>query len=161
MKAKEFTLNKESKNLETVKKNVINFINTLNNQESYAIIIRTAKTSKTLEQLGALFGVWLKYISERTGEDYQSIHRRLKLDLLTSIYLNEPKGVDQEVWKELHYYYQETQQQEKLEINYNRISLKWCTKEQMQLYMERILEYQISIDEPLPAPNKRRKYFCQ
>ncbi len=153
MKSKTYKLSHEQ-----ARENCIEFISGLELDGSKEVIIRQVKSTKTLEQLGGIFGVWIAYISDKTGESQHEIHKRLKDYFLARIYVTEPIGPIQEQWVELLANYQETGQQAKLIRHAERISLKWATLNQVSEYMEAIQNHYIYVGMPLPMLDKFRKY---
>ena len=121
---------------------------------TWEIIFREVDHDKTLKQLGALFGVWSRYLSNKDGESVDYVHRMLKAKFLARIYITEPKTPEQESWVELLAVYQETGQQDKLLKHAKRISLSWSTLPQMKEYMNAIVQHYQSIGEPLPIIDK-------
>ena len=122
------------------------------------MVLRNATISKTLQQLGGLFGNWITYLSkevEHESEDY--IHRMLKAKFLARIYVTMPIGPEQEQWVELLYFYQTNQMQVALKKHAKRISLAWCTIDQMREYMEAVKNHYMSIQIVLPEMEKKRR----
>ena len=117
---------------------------------TYEVIFREVETAKTLKQLGALFGLWVKYAADKYGESEDYFHRMLKANFLARIYVMDQKNESQEQWVELLAIYQESNQQEKLLKHAKRISLSWATLPQMKEYMKAIEQHYQSIGEPLP-----------
>jgi len=117
-----------------------------------------AKQSKTKQQLGAIFGVWIKYLSEQTGYTVNELHRELKANFLARIYCEGPQGPMQEMWVDHLYMLQEKQDWEAVKIHADRISLSWASIKQTTEYMRRIEEYYQGIGYPLPVldPEWRR-----
>lgn len=111
-------------------------------KHDFPIEIRASvASSKTMAQLGGTFGIWIKEISEATGESQRKIHSDLKDKFLARIYISNPIGDEQEQWVELLFQYQETGQQEKLEKHAKRISLSWAKVHQMSDYMDAIFSH--------------------
>lgn len=109
--------------------------------KGYPVEIRANKaSSKTMEQLGGMFAVWIKEISEHTGEGERAVHARLKDQFLARIYISNPIGPDQQMWVELLYQYQVSGNMEKMEEHSKRISLAWARVHQMSDYMTAIFE---------------------
>lgn len=125
----------------------------------YEWVKRPVHQSKTLAQLGGLFGCWLQYLSTDLGESEDYLHRMLKAKFLARIYVTEPCGNNQEQWVELLAIYQETGQQEELKCHAKRISLSWCNSAQMSEYLHAIENHYISIGKPLPILDKFRKAY--
>lgn len=141
------------------KNNCIHFIKAIQAGDSKEVIIRDTKQSKTLEQLGVLFGLWAREISERTGYTKDKLHKEWKSSFLRGIYIAEPMGDMQEMWVENLYALQEKQEWEKLHKHARRISLSWATIKQMKEYMGDIQAYYISNGFPLPIPDKFHRWY--
>lgn len=124
---------------------------------TYEVIFREVEKDKTLKQLGALFGLWVKYAADKYGESQDYFHRMLKARFLARIYVMGPETPEQEAWVELLAVYQESGQQGKLKKHAKRISLSWSTLPQMKEYMNAIEQHYQSIGEPLPVINKYHK----
>lgn len=137
----------------------IAFISDCEINGSLEVVIRDAKISKTLAQLGGLFGCWIKYLSAERHRSENYWHRKLKAEFLARIYCMEPIGDEQEQWVELLYVYQESQQQEKLLTHAARISLSWATIKQMTDYMNAVENHFIDEGMPLPILDKFEKYY--
>ena len=120
---------------------------------TYEAIFKEVDKDKTLKQLGALFGSWVKFLSNDLGESEDYVHRMLKARFLARIYVTDPKTPEQEAWVELLAVYQESQQQDKLTKHAKRISLKWTTLKQMKEYM-RVIENHYAESKPLPEIDK-------
>ena len=121
---------------------------------SYEVTFSEVNKDKTLKQLGALFGNWVKYLADDLGESEDYIHRMLKAKFLARIYVTEPMTPEQEAWVELLAVYQETNQQDKLKKHAKRISLGWATLPQMKEYMRVIESHYQSVGKPLPVIDK-------
>lgn len=141
------------------KDNCIHFINAIQTSDSKEVIVRDAKQSKTLSQLGALFGLWSKYISDKTGYTKGELHEEWKSSFLRGIYISEPIGDLQEMWVENLYSLQEKQEGEKLHVHAKRISLSWATIKQMRQYMNEIQAYYIEHGYPLPIPDQFHRWY--
>lgn len=101
-------------------------------------IVANVASSKTMAQLGGLFGVWITEISQFTGESEKKIHADLKDWFLARIYVSNPIGNEQKQWVELLAFYQEKGDMVKLEEHAKRISLSWAKVSQMRQYMDAI-----------------------
>lgn len=123
---------------------------------SVEMVLRNAQVSKTLQQLGGHFGVWIKAIAEHTGEDEDYIHKMLKAKFLARIYVMMPIGDEQEQWVELLAHYQEAQMQMALKKHAKRISLSWSTIQQMSEYMEAVNNYYANNGLILPILEKKK-----
>ena len=123
-------------------------------------IKRPAHTSKTLAQLGGLFGCWIKYLSKELGESEDYLHRRLKAQFLARIYVTEPANAAQEQWVELLAIYQEKGEIDKLERHAKRISLSWANINQTREYMNAIEHHYQCGDHPLPILDKFRRAYA-
>lgn len=121
---------------------------------TWEILYRHVERDKTLKQLGALFGLWVKYLANKDGESEHRIHKRLKAGFLARIYITEPLTPEQEAWVELLAIYQETGDQEKLIRHAKRISLSWAKLKQMKMYMEAIEQHYQAEGIPLPVIDK-------
>lgn len=126
---------------------------------SMEVVFRNAKTSKTLAQLGGLFGCWETYIAEQTGDSEHLTHRKLKARFLARIYCMEPHGDAQEQWVELLAHYQELGDNEKLLRHAKRISVSWASISQMNAFMTAVERYYQDKGFPLPILDKFRKFY--
>ena len=122
-------------------------------------IKRPAHTSKTLAQLGGLFGCWIKYLSKELGESEDYLHRKLKAQFLARIYVTDPANAAQEQWTELLAVYQGRGETDKLERHAKRISLKWANINQTREYMNAIEHHYQSSGHPLPILDKFRRSY--
>lgn len=125
-------------------------------------VCRNARVSKTLAQLGALFGLWIEEIMRVTGEDKDAVHRDLKLKFLTRIYAENPIGDIQEMWSERYWHLMELCDQEKLAEHLLRASLsdKWgITKEQMSAYMTDVRAWALNNGIALSVPDRFHRYY--
>lgn len=118
---------------------------------------RDVKASKTMRQLGALFGRWIKYLSEKTGKSEQALHEELKAMFLARIYITDPQNDAQEQWVELCAIYQEQGETEKLERHAKRISLSWSSVGQTMDYMSAIEHHYMDCGIPLPYLDRFRR----
>ena len=117
------------------------------------VLIRDARIGKTMQQLGALFGLWVTYISNETGLTEDQVHAELKANFLRRVYLEEPHGDIQEMWVDLYYRIQEQQDWEMMRRHRATISLSWSTLNQMKRYLELVRQYFIGVGKPLPIPD--------
>lgn len=124
---------------------------------SIEVVFRNAQEGKTLQQLGALFGLWIKEISDQMARDERWVHRMLKANYLARIYIIEPLTPEQESWVELSAIYQQTQQQEKLTKHAKRISLSWATLQQTKDYMNAVQNGMADDGILLTPPDKFHK----
>ena len=122
---------------------------------------REVKKDKTLKQLGAVFGLWIKYLAENLGESEDSIHRMLKARFLARIYIIDPMTEAQEQWVELLAFYQDAGEAVKLKKHARRISLSWAKLKQMKAYMEAIESHYQAEGMPLPIPDKYWKHVAR
>jgi len=122
----------------------------------FEMVIRDATISKTLQQLGGLFGVWIKELSQELAESEDYLHRMLKAKFLARIYVTMPIGEEQEQWVELLYQYQVQQKQVALKKHAKRISLKWATIKQMKDYMEAVKNHYATEGIILPVLDRHR-----
>lgn len=143
---------------------------------SVEFVLRNAQRARTLQQLGALFGVWIKELLEQCeGWDERQMHRWLKEQHLVNIYANEPVGDWQEQWAELYWFYmsmcdpQMTMSENdrkhyvtKLAIHIQRISIAdvtGITHQQMGEYMDKVYKWGINQGFKLSEPNKFYKEY--
>jgi len=136
--------------------NAVAYIRGLQFNEGIEIRIGKAERGKTLQQLGALFGVWVRYIVEQTGYTENEIHRDLKRMFLARIYAEEPRGNAQKAWVKLLMHLQEIEDWEGVRLHGDTISLAWAKVEQMRQYMDAIQQYYIGNGMPLPVPYQFR-----
>jgi len=139
----------------------VDFIARQEQDGSVEVVVRNAQTGKTLAQLGALFGVWVKYIANEINEDGNTdyVERMLKAKFLARIYVTDPQTPEQENWTELLAVYQMNNEQEKLLKHAKRISLSWARMNQMKQYLNDIESAYQGEGHPLPVLDKEwRKY---
>jgi len=139
-----------------VKTHLFNFLHPIPVDGTFEVIVRNISQDKTLKQLGALFGLWVKYEAARQGESEDEIHRSWKNKFLARIYCIEPANNDQESWVELLAVYQGGES-EKFKKHAERISLSWATLDQTKEYMNQIENHYQAIGFPLPIPDKYYK----
>jgi len=155
MKAKKFTL--ASREAMT---NCIDFIVHQEWDGKVEVIIRNAKESKTLQQLGALFAVYVKYIANEINQDgdVDYVHRMLKAKFLARIYVENSATIEQENWVDLLAIYQMNNEQDKLIKHARRISLKWANMQQTKDYLDAIAAHYQNAGHPLPLPDPEWRY---
>lgn len=108
-------------------------------------IVANVASSKTMAQLGGLFGVWIKEISEFEGKSTKDVTLDLKLAFLPRIYISCPIGPLQNQWVELLLIYQDRGDMEKFIEQTKRISLAWAKVSQMTEYMNDIKNHYASV----------------
>lgn len=143
------------------RRNCINALLEVPVGEGYEVTIRKVEHDKTLKQLGALFGLWVKEEAERTGESRHYIHRKWKAQFLARIYAVKPMTPEQECWVELLAVYQQGGDRAKFERHAKRISLSWAKLPQMKEYMAAIEEHYQSEGRPLSVPDPEWKAIKQ
>jgi len=129
---------------------------------SREMIIRDRRISKTLSQLGLLFGFWLTEASEFTGINEEDLRKQWKMEYLAPIYANDPQGDIQSQFSELYWHYMETQNAEKLAQQIERVSMShtWgYSKDQMTLFLNKIKRWSMDVGCNLTAPTKFHKYY--
>lgn len=144
---------------------------------SVEFVLRNAQRARSLQQLGALFGVWIQELLQQCeGWDEQAMHRWLKEQHLVDIYANEPVGDWQNQWAELYWFYMEkcdpsvnggkldanNKWVKKMAAHIQRISIadvSGITHEQMGEYMDRVYKWGISQGFRLSEPNKFYKEY--
>ena len=141
-----------------IKWNAVSCIQPLPADGRYEIWIMEVKKDKTLKQLGALFGLWVKFLANELAESEDYIHRMLKAKFLARIYIIEPLTSDQEQWVELLAIYQEAGETEKLLRHARRISLSWAKLSQMKYYLEAVENHYQAEGLPLPVIDKYWKH---
>lgn len=120
----------------------------------YEVVIRNATQSKTLQQLGGLFGVWLNVLSNETGNDEDYLHRMLKAKFLCPIYLHSPHNDRQLEWAEALVTYKLNEDFDKYDRQAKRLSLSWASKGQYSEYMKKIEVFYINQGITLPKLEK-------
>ena len=135
-------------------KNAEAYLNQLPLDGSCEVVFQEVKKDKTLKQLGAVFGVWVKFLANELAESEDYIHRMLKAKFLARIYAIDPMTKDQEQWVELLAIYQEFGATEKLQRHAKRISLSWAKLKQMKDYMNAIEQHYQAEGVPLPVIDK-------
>lgn len=118
-------------------------------------IVVNVASSKTMAQLGGLFGVWIKEIAEFEGESTKKVHEDLKLAFLPRIYITNPIGPLQNQWVELLLIYQERGDMVKFDEQTKRISLAWAKVRQMTEYMNDIKNHYATLGLVLQPLEKR------
>jgi len=129
-------------------------------EKEYPLILKVMnfKESKTLQQLGVTFGIWIKEISHAKGIGEDLVHAELKQEFLARIYVTDsenPPNESQAMWVELLYNYQIAGDMGKLERHAKRISLSWATVDQMSRYMSAIQNSYTDKGIYLTPPNPR------
>lgn len=127
----------------------------------YEIIISKVSSDKTLKQLGALFGLWVKEESNRMGESEQYVHAKWKAWFLARIYFIEQKTTEQEMWVEYFYELKKNNNVKLFEKHARRISLSWASLSQTSNYMKAIEEHYQSEEIPLTVPDKYYKMWSK
>ena len=126
------------------------------------VVFRNAKQTKTLAQLGVLFGLWMDEISTVTGHSEEYIHKWLKCNFLAPVYANDPQGPIQEQWAELYWIHMESQNTEALAKHIDRVSMAhtWgYTKEQMTKYLNQVKAWGNEQDMVLTVPSQFHKFY--
>ena len=141
------------------KRNCMSFVGALSSDCGLEVVIRSRRQSKTLAQLGALFGLWFEEIQDQTGEDKKTLHKNLKDWFLARIYVTDPVGPDQEQWVDLLVLYQQKGETEKLQRHAARISLKWASIEQMRVYLDDVQAFYANTGVILSVPDKFHKAY--
>ncbi len=139
-------------------KNAVAYLNKMPLDGSCEVVFQEVKKDKTLKQLGAVFGVWVKYLANELAESEDYIHRMLKAKFLARIYVIEPMTEAQDQWVELLAIYQEFGATKKLERHAKRISLSWAKLKQMKSYMSAIESHYQAEGIPLPVLDKYWKH---
>jgi len=127
----------------------------------FEVTIAPVAKDKTLKQLGALFGLWVKEESSRMGESESYVHAKWKAWFLARIYFIEQKTVEQEMWVEYFNILTGSDNREQFEKHSKRISLAWATLTQMSAYMEAIEQHYQSEGMPLAVPDKFYKMWSR
>lgn len=125
----------------------------------WEVTISPVEKDKTIKQLGALFGLWIKEESQRMGESEQYVHAKWKAGFLARIYFIEPKGAIQEMWVDHFVVMKEVNNTEKFEQHSRRISLSWANLEQTKQYMAAIEEHYQAEGLPLTVPDRHYKMW--
>ena len=117
--------------------------------------IKELTKAKTLAQLGALHGLWLKEISDQTGYSGEEIKTRCKRLFLTDIYLHQPVDQDaQGFWRDLYHYIKEHGSKAALDKHMNSTSLAWASAFQMREFMDRVCADYTSNGIALSVPDR-------
>ena len=135
------------------------FIQSIEPDGKTEVVVRDAKVSKTLKQLGALFGVWIRYISDQTGYTEKETHKHLKKTFLARIYTEDTRGEEQEAWVDMMVHLTEKKDWETIRIHFKALSLRWALCGQMREYMDQIQNYYIGHGMPLPIPDQFRGVY--
>ena len=123
------------------------------------VTITELQRDKTLKQLGALFGLWVKEEAERMGESEDHVHKKWKAMFLARIYATNPIGDQQEQFVELMYENQSQGKLDKLMKHAERISLSWARANQMAEYLKSIEEHYIAEGMPLTVPDPMYRFY--
>ena len=128
---------------------------------SVEVVFRNANVSKTLAQLGTLFGLWLREIEEQTGAGWtvDRLHRHLKHKFLVNIYMADKRAGNQEQWAEHLELLLEKGEQDKIQKHIKRISLAWITKEQHSQYLRLVWNWAIDQGFNLTIPDRYRGVY--
>jgi len=140
--------------------NCVNYLSDLPRDGKYEVIIREVSANKTLKQLGALFGLWIKEESDRMGESEVYVHAKWKAQFLARIYFIEQKTPEQEMWVEYFLMLKNLVHGTEFETHSKRISLSWATLDQTVEYMKAIEEHYQAEGSPLTVPDKHYKIWC-
>ena len=120
----------------------------------YEVTISPVAKDKTLKQLGALFGLWVKEESSRMGESELYVHAKWKAWFLARIYFAGQLNQVQEMWVDYFYVLAGSNDREQFEKHSKRISLSWATLTQMSDYMQAIEQHYMEQGMPLTVPDK-------
>ena len=116
----------------------------------YLISVTEETRDKTRAQLRAIFGVWAKEVSERTGHTVDEIHKEWKHMFLVNVYRENPRGEEQLKWLDILGELEEMQRFDIVSKYMETIHLSWASVSQAKQYMERIEQHYISVGIPLP-----------
>ena len=146
-------------------KNAENYGRTVPLDGSIECVYRNAKVSKTLAQLGVLFGLWIKELQHQQGADGWSAdrwHMWLKHRMLLPIIQERQEGPNadrQAEWFELLEIHLERGNQEGIQRQVNRLSLAWASIGQMKEYLDKVWEWAIDAGFALSVPDKFHKIY--
>lgn len=137
-----------------------------NDLKLHIVEIKPYVKEKTLSQLGGLFGVWFKYLSEQTGYELTELHRIYKEKFLEDIYLESPANDIQKMWadgvllwNQIFSNHPTVNNKQKLIEHKERISLSWANVKQMREYMNLIDRYCIDNGISLPILEKYKDIY--
>lgn len=127
-------------------------------------VYRNSQVSKTLAQLGTLFGIWLLEIEQQTGAQWtiDTLHRFLKNKFLVQIYCKEQSGPHQArqvEWFEHLELLLEIGDEARTENHIKRVSLSWASKEQHSEYLHVVWNWAMENGFRLTIPDKYHKVF--
>ncbi len=125
----------------------------------YEVSISKVSSEKTLKQLGALFGLWVKEEASRMGEGEQYVHSKWKAWFLARIYFIDPKSSEQEMWVEYFNVLAKSNDRGQFERHSRRISLSWAKLTQVSDYMKAIEEHYQAEGRPLSIPDRHYKMW--
>jgi len=132
---------------------------------SVECVYQNAKVSKTLAQLGVLFGLWIEELKNQSdGEGWSTPrwHLHLKHEHLLPIIMNRQEGPHadrQREWFELLEFQLEFGTQEKIQEQVLRLSLSWASIGQMKEYLDRVWEWAVDVGFALSVPDKFHKVY--
>ncbi len=137
---------------------------------SIEFVARNAQRARSLQQFGALFGIWLVEMCDQApGNDKEYIHQWAKGRFLVPIYADNPIGDWQEQWAALYWYCMEQcdpsideklrkpNAVELLAEHISRITmsdLSGITKDQLKTYMDDLYGWSINNGFKLTEPQK-------
>ena len=159
----------------------------LDDDETWCVDFKKDKEAKTIQQLGALFGCWIKYLIDKTGNTREYFHSVFKCGLypvyndqgeldyyqnanyggwLVDIYKRDCFNNNQSIWVNGCVLFEQAvrdnpdqQWQEAYEHHLAMISLKHANVAQTREYMNRIDQHYKDAGLPLPILDKFRKWY--
>lgn len=123
---------------------------------------RNAQVSKSLQQLGVLFGLWIEEISSQSGMTKDDVHAYFKPQFLPAIYVKEQMGpfeYEQRLWVDHLALLQESGDSVRFDIHVNGVRLKWASIEQMKLYLDDVYRWGIDKGFHLSIPDKFHRVY--
>lgn len=116
----------------------------------YVVWIREAKHRRTLAQNRLYWGVWLRYLSGRSGMTTDELHDYFKRQFMIKIYLADPQTLTQIRWVELYNMVRGFGDREKTKVAADTVSTKIATMDQFSQYLDAIDRFATGQGESLP-----------
>lgn len=123
---------------------------------------RDAQVSKSLQQLGVLFGLWIEEIVTQSGMAKGEVHEYFKQQFLPAIYVKEPIGpfkYEQQLWVDHLAALQQIGDSARFDAHVAGVRLKWASIKQMKEYLDQVYPWGIDNGFHLSVPDKFHKVY--